>query len=500
MARLFTLSKSTPMLQLYMLNCNQVTRKCLSSLSSKSSQYVVISSLQFSRYHTKTRLNSKILLKHDISHVTSRPIQRNSSYFSNILHKAFIVNAAEPFPNDSATELHPNDSIAEASPVISTEGSVIYEDVSVSSVETVITALEDKSVVDSSNITNASEAIIESISYIPPPPAPPEAVSEALNALGEPTLQSLGLGGWSPVGLIQSSLDFLHVSMGLPWWGSIALATVCIRLALFPLVIKSQKNAAKMNNNLPQLQILQMKMTEARNSGNQMEAARMAQEMMLFMKEKDISPLKNFLVPLAQAPIFISMFMGLRGMANLPMESMKEGGLLWFVDLTISDPYYLLPLITATTMIATIELGTDGARMNTPSMQNAKWLLRALPILVFPFTINFPTAVLCYWVSTNLFSLVQVGILRIPAIRDSLNIPRLVVHKPETLPQKPKGMVEGFKESWSNMKVTRELEERERYDEMRFKKAGAGPVVRTFKHNPTKKRVINIQAKVKSHN
>ncbi|XP_068232891.1 mitochondrial inner membrane protein OXA1L isoform X2 [Palaemon carinicauda] len=461
MARLFTLSKSTPMLQLYMLNCNQVTRKCLSSLSSKSSQYVVISSLQFSRYHTKTRLNSKILLKHDISHVTSRPIQRNSSYFSNILHKAFIVNAAEPFPNDSATELHPNDSIAEASPVISTE---------------------------------------ESISYIPPPPAPPEAVSEALNALGEPTLQSLGLGGWSPVGLIQSSLDFLHVSMGLPWWGSIALATVCIRLALFPLVIKSQKNAAKMNNNLPQLQILQMKMTEARNSGNQMEAARMAQEMMLFMKEKDISPLKNFLVPLAQAPIFISMFMGLRGMANLPMESMKEGGLLWFVDLTISDPYYLLPLITATTMIATIELGTDGARMNTPSMQNAKWLLRALPILVFPFTINFPTAVLCYWVSTNLFSLVQVGILRIPAIRDSLNIPRLVVHKPETLPQKPKGMVEGFKESWSNMKVTRELEERERYDEMRFKKAGAGPVVRTFKHNPTKKRVINIQAKVKSHN
>jgi YidC/Oxa1 family membrane protein insertase len=44
------------------------------------------------------------------------------------------------------------------------------------------------------------------------------------------------------------------------------------------------------------------------------------------------------------------MFTGLRGMANLPLESMMHGGLFWFQDLTVPDPYYLLPLLTSTTM------------------------------------------------------------------------------------------------------------------------------------------------------
>lgn len=46
------------------------------------------------------------------------------------------------------------------------------------------------------------------------------------------------------------------------------------------------------------------------------------------------------------------------------------------------------------------------------------------------------------------------------------------------------------------MKIAREIEERHRYDEIRFKKAGTGPVVRTYRHDPTKK-IINVQAKVK---
>lgn len=91
-------------------------------------------------------------------------------------------------------------------------------------------------------------------------------------------------------------------------------------MLIVPLVVKSQQNAAKMNNNLPQMQALQLKMTEARQTGNQLEgmqlskldqkgkiycfhcvaAARMTQELMSFMKDKEISPFKNLLVPLAQ--------------------------------------------------------------------------------------------------------------------------------------------------------------------------------------------------------
>ena len=44
-----------------------------------------------------------------------------------------------------------------------------------------------------------------------------------------------------------------------------------VRVAMFPLVIKAQRNAAKMTNNMPQLQVLQQKVTEARQSGNALE-------------------------------------------------------------------------------------------------------------------------------------------------------------------------------------------------------------------------------------
>jgi len=43
-------------------------------------------------------------------------------------------------------------------------------------------------------------------------------------------------------------------------------------------------------------------------------------------------------------------------MADLPVESMTTGGLLWFTDLTITDPYYALPLLTAATFLASLEV------------------------------------------------------------------------------------------------------------------------------------------------
>lgn len=117
-----------------------------------------------------------------------------------------------------------------------------------------------------SSTDTAQELIFESI---PEPPTVPTPVDEVTGAiLGEPTLTSLGLGGWSPSGIVQQCLEFFHVNMGMPWWASILTGTIIVRLLVFPLVVKSQRNAAKMQNNMPELQVLQMKMTEARQTGN----------------------------------------------------------------------------------------------------------------------------------------------------------------------------------------------------------------------------------------
>lgn len=82
------------------------------------------------------------------------------------------------------------------------------------------------------------------------------------------------------------------------------LGTICVRILIFPLVIIAQRNAAIMNNHMPRLQELQVKMSEARQSGNNLDAARYGQEMMVFMKEKKLNPLKNMIVPLAQVGFY----------------------------------------------------------------------------------------------------------------------------------------------------------------------------------------------------
>ncbi|RXM36594.1 Mitochondrial inner membrane protein OXA1L [Acipenser ruthenus] len=128
----------------------------------------------------------------------------------------------------------------------------------------------------------------------------------------------------------------------------------------------------------------------------------------------------KFDFPLVQAPIFISFFIALRKMAYLPVPSMQSGGLWWFTDLTLSDPLYILPLAVTGTMFAIIE------------------------------------AIFTYWMTSNVFSLAQVGFLKIPAVRRRLGIPDRVTHDPSSLPQQDgflQSMRTDFKSGFGGLKA-----------------------------------------------
>ncbi|KAL7875934.1 hypothetical protein AOLI_G00108970 [Acnodon oligacanthus] len=98
------------------------------------------------------------------------------------------------------------------------------------------------------------------------------------------------------------------------------------------------------------------RMNEAKQSGNKFEFSKAYSDMMMFQKKHDVNPLRGFLVPLVQAPIFISFFIALRKMAYLPVPSLQTGGLWWFTDLTAADPFYVLPLAVTGTMFAILEV------------------------------------------------------------------------------------------------------------------------------------------------
>ena len=61
-------------------------------------------------------------------------------------------------------------------------------------------------------------------------------------------LASVGLGGYGPIGLFQSALEWMHVTVGLPWWASIMSFTILLKLALLPVTVGQQRSAVRINN------------------------------------------------------------------------------------------------------------------------------------------------------------------------------------------------------------------------------------------------------------
>ncbi|XP_061566256.1 mitochondrial inner membrane protein OXA1L isoform X3 [Cololabis saira] len=310
----------------------------------------------------------------------------------------------------------------------------------------------------------------------------PTAVDVLQAVAAEPRLTELGLGGHTPVGFIQNLLEYMHIDMGLPWWGAIVIGTIVARMAVFPVIVKGQREAAKLNNVLPEITKLTNRMNEAKQSGNKYEFAKTYSDLNLFQKKHDVNPLRGFLVPLVQAPVFVSFFIALRKMAYLPVPSMQTGGLLWFTDLTAADPFYILPFAVTGTMFFILELGAESG-IDNPNLRAMKTVFRIMPLVILPLTINFPTAVFTYWLTSNCFSLCQVALLRHPYIRDKLNIPERIKHPASAMPQND-GLIESMKKGWKNAQLAQQLEERDRRIKNHLDIAAKGPLRQTFTHNP----------------
>lgn len=306
----------------------------------------------------------------------------------------------------------------------------------------------------------------------------------------DPPLEAVGLGSWWPSGRVQVLLDYMHNTLDLHWCGTILITTVCMRLLIFPLVVMAQTNMANLFNNNSEMTKLQEKMTIARQRGDILETAKAGADLQTFMKERNINPLKNMVPIMGQMPIFISMFVGLRGLANLPLESMESGGLSWFTDLTIPDPYYGLPIILAGSTFLQIKLGADG--MNVAAMGRngqsplVKFFMYGIPCILFPATMNFAAAAQFYWVCNNFISIFQAKLIRTKAVRKILGVPELE-RKPEPEQKKKKvGLVQSVKDSISNFKAQAEIVDRRAHDERLFREIGSAKPKRTFKFDPTK--------------
>lgn len=183
-------------------------------------------------------------------------------------------------------------------------------------------------------------------------------------------------------------LEKIHGFVG-NWGWAIILLTILIKLVFFPLSAASYKSMARMKEVQPRL----MAMKEQYKGDPQ----KLNQAMMEMYRKEKINPLGGCLPVLIQIPVFISLYWVLLS----SVEMRGAPWILWIHDLSIPDPYYILPLIMAVSMFVQTKLNPT-----PPDPIQAK-VMMYMPIVFSIMFFFFPAGLVLYWVVNNLLSIAQ---------------------------------------------------------------------------------------------
>ena len=269
-----------------------------------------------------------------------------------------------------------------------------------------------------------------------------EAATSAVDASApwEPT--------WWPQDQILDLIINLHESSGMNYAYIIGALTITFRALMFPLFVKAQQNSSRMSHMKPEMDIIQqrMKVLDSKDMDGQQK---LAKQMQALFRKYDCNPLKSLMIIPIQMPVFMGTFFALKQFPELFPEKLVGQGLLWFTDLSVPDPYGLLPITSALSFLAMMELGKKQMMSSNPA-QGAAMLnfFRGIAVVMIPATWNFPAVVFCYWTANNAFSMAQSVAFNSPSVRKSLGIWDPPKPVPGAAP--PKGIKEMFDDMMAN--------------------------------------------------
>ncbi|KAH6565860.1 hypothetical protein BASA61_002012 [Batrachochytrium salamandrivorans] len=323
--------------------------------------------------------------------------------------------------------------------VLSTNTALPTTNIQDTSVVTPLTPLVD---------TNDTTLSVVSSSLVPEGTDIADLVSEttitAITNIGD--LHSLGLANHNPVGLFQALAEVIYVYSGIPWWGTILVVTLIVRLIVTPLAIKSQLAGALLGALRPKTDPIQKKVTRLRSIGDSSGAQQEARKLFQIYKDNKVSPF-SIGWGLIQAPIFISVFMAIKSMAELPVPGFSTGGFGWITDLTAADPLYIMPVISSIGMVVAMEYSStaSGAPPQSPMML---MIIRIGAIVMIPMMGGLPAAVFIYMVGGTLLMFLQMQLMTVPAIRQWIGFPKIIPAPPQAdtgiLTVKPISLLESY--------------------------------------------------------
>ena len=173
------------------------------------------------------------------------------------------------------------------------------------------------------------------------------------------------------------------------WGVAIILLTFTVKALFYKLSETSYRSMAKMRKVSPRLKTLKERYGDDRQKMNQ--------AMMELYKTEKINPMGGCLPILVQIPVFIALYWALLESVDLRQAPF----VLWIQDLSVMDPYFVLPIIMGISMVVQQKLNPP-----PPDPIQAK-VMMALPFVFTIFFAFFPAGLVLYWVVNNVLSIAQ---------------------------------------------------------------------------------------------
>jgi YidC/Oxa1 family membrane protein insertase len=201
--------------------------------------------------------------------------------------------------------------------------------------------------------------------------------------------QSINFGMFSIIGKpILMLLKLLYSWIG-NYGVAIILVTLFIRMLLLPLNISSYRSMKKMQLIQPQLKALKERYKA--------DPRQLQVETMTLMKREKVNPIGGCLPMLLQLPIFIALY----SVLAQSIELYRAPFILWIHDLTMKDPYYVLPVLMGITMF--IQQKITPTTMD-PAQAKA---MQFMPVIFSLMMISLPSGLTLYIFVSTLFGITQ---------------------------------------------------------------------------------------------
>ena len=196
--------------------------------------------------------------------------------------------------------------------------------------------------------------------------------------------------------ILTDVLEWFHDTVGLPWGWAIVALTVLVRVLLVPVALRQIHSMQSLQMHAPEMKAIQQRYKDNRQ--------KQSEELMKFYKENKINPYAACLPIVFQIPIFISLFFVLKDFEKEVFPDFAGSSLDWLglVNITENVKTGWGPLLLLVYVASQL---TSTWLMSTQMQSTAqRVMIMVLPIAFIPFILNFPSGLMIYWLTTNLWT------------------------------------------------------------------------------------------------